>query len=365
MSDTTQKPKYTLTPEHRAQLKPWADKWIANAMSTKEMTADDKLDCITHVKTLYRVAKLAEPEHVLFVKSPFALVVAGGFAAAIAEQGDKATLTIPEMVKQINDDVSCLSPLTFNKWYVSPYAIKALSEKFGLGEFGVECVRHVHNMWNGGNQWSGWVSYLSFFRHVAKLDIDYSNWDCYEKLAELSGPRVVHEKFCIISDRPELLAVNSRNQPHGENKPFCKWRDGSALYSVNGVRVPAHVVESPEKMTADQIEKETNLEVRRVMIDAYGREKFILDSNSKVVHSDDFGVLYRKDLSDDEPLMMVKVVNSTPEPDGSFKDYFIRVDPNAYGGLKTAHAAVASTWRKEDGSMLFAAPEEYVCEIES
>jgi hypothetical protein len=134
---------------------------------------------------------------------------------------------------------------------------------------------------------------------------------------------------------------------------------------VNGVRVPAHVVESPEKMTADQIEKETNLEVRRVMIDAYGREKFILDSNSKIVHSDDFGVLYRKDLVDDEALMMVKVVNSTPEPDGSFKDYFIRVDPNAYAGLKTARAAVASTWRKEDGSMLFENPDDYNCEIET
>ena len=365
MSDTTQKPKYTLTPEHRAQLKPWADKWIANAMSCKPMSADDKLDCVSHVKNLYRVAKLAEPEHVLFVKSPFALVVAGGFAAAIAEMGEKATVTIPDMVKTINDDVSCLSPLTYNKWYVSPYNIGALSEKFGLGDFGVECVRHVHNMWNGGNQWSGWVGYLSFFRHVAKLDIDYNNWDPYEKLAELSGPRVVHEKFCIISDRPEILTVNGRNQPHGGGKPFCKWRDGSSLYSVNGVRVPAYVVESPEKMTAEQIEKETNLEVRRVMIDAYGREKFILDSNSKVVHSDDFGVLYRKDLIDDEPLMMVKVVNSTMEPDGTFKDYWIRVDPNCYAGLKTARAAVASTWRKEDGSLLFEKPEDYNCEIET
>jgi hypothetical protein len=46
--------------------------------------------------------------------------------------------------------------------------------------------------------------------------------------------------------------------------------------------------------------------------------------------------------------MMVKVVNSTQEPDGTFKDYFIRVDPNAYGGLKTARQAIASTWRDED-----------------
>jgi hypothetical protein len=329
------------------------------------MTADDKLDCVGHVKTLYKVAGLAEPEHVLFVKSPFALVVAGGFAAAICELGEKAPITVPELVRVLNEDESCMSPLTYNKWYVSPYNIHKLAEKFGLGDFGIECVRHVHNMWNGGNQWSGWVSYLSFFRHVAKLDIDYTNWDPYEKLAEKSGPRVVHEKFCIISDRPEILTVNGRNQPHGEKQPFCRWRDGASLYSVNGVRVPAHVIVQPEKLTVEQIESETNLEVRRVMVDTYGREKFILDSKSEIVHTDDFGTLYRKNLQDDEPLMMVKVVNSTPEPDGSFKDYFIRVDPNAYGGLKTARAAVASTWRKKDGSLLFATPEEYACEIET
>ena len=39
---------------------------------------------------------------------------------------------------------------------------------------------------------------------------------------------------------------------------------------------------------------------------------------------------------------MVKVVNSTPEPDGSFKDYFLRVPPD----MQTAHQAVAWTFDK-------------------
>ena len=50
MSNT--KEKYTLTDEHRAQLKPWADKWIANAMSTTPMSSDDKLDCVGFVKEI-------------------------------------------------------------------------------------------------------------------------------------------------------------------------------------------------------------------------------------------------------------------------------------------------------------------------
>ena len=107
------------------------------------------------------------------------------------------------------------------------------------------------------------------------------------------------------------------------------------------------------------IENERNIEIRRVKINRYGQERYLLDSDARIVAEDDFGILYRKTFFDDEPLMMVKVVNSTPEPDGTFKDYFLRVDPNAYGGLKTARAAVASTWRHKDGSLVFENPEDY------
>lgn len=357
--------KYSLTEDHRSQLKPWADKWIANTMSTKTMSADDKLDCREFVKQIYDAANLPAPKHILFVKSPIALTIATGFSLAIIEMGKSAKVTIPEMVNQLNEDSTCLSPLSFSKWYVSPYNIKKLANRFGVGELGMKRIKDSHLMWNGGNQWSSLATCITFFRYVAKLKLDYSKWNCYEKLTELSGPRTMHEEFCIISDRPEVLTVNNRNQPHNETGPFCKWRDGSSLYSVNGVRIPSYLIENPKELTVNKIENESNLEIRRVMIDIYGREKFILDSNSKIVHSDDFGVLYRKELTNDEPLMMVKVVNSTPEPDGSFKDYFIRVDPNAYGGLKTAHAAVASTWRKPDGSMIFENPEDYSCDVET
>jgi hypothetical protein len=45
-------------------------------------------------------------------------------------------------------------------------------------------------------------------------------------------------------------------------------------------------------------------------------------------------------MRDDEPLQMVRVKNSTPEPDGSYKHYFLRVPPD----IATARAAVAWTF---------------------
>jgi hypothetical protein len=116
------------------------------------------------------------------------------------------------------------------------------------------------------------------------------------------------------------------------------------LYFWNGVLVPEHVVMRPQEITVSEIESEENAEVRRVMIERYGQDHYLMDSKAQEIHRDDFGVLYRKEIPGDEPLVMVKVANSTPEPDGSFKDYFLRVPPN----IERARQAVAWTFGKEE-----------------
>ena len=64
------------------------------------------------------------------------------------------------------------------------------------------------------------------------------------------------------------------------------------------------------------------------MIERYGVSRYILDSGVKPVHTDDFGTLYVKAASGDMPAMaVVKVVNSTPEQNGTYRDYFLRVHP--------------------------------------
>jgi hypothetical protein len=99
-------------------------------------------------------------------------------------------------------------------------------------------------------------------------------------------------------------------------------------------------VEHPEKIAVSDIEKEGNAEVRRVMIDQFGPTRFVQEGGSRLLSEDEFGKLWRKDMLNDEPIVMVEVQNSTPEPDGSFKTYFLRVPPT----ITTAHEAVAWTF---------------------
>jgi Domain of unknown function (DUF6745) len=241
-----------------------------------------------------------------------------------------------------------------DRWYVFP-DMRELADAIGVGSHGLMCAYNADNFWQGGNQWSAEDAFISFFRHVAQMPLDYSKWEAWELLSLHSGPRIVHSKFCIISDRPEILQVDDQNRPHSDSGPFCRWRDGAALYSVHGVRLPAWIIERADTVTVEKIDAEANAEIRRIMMERYGWPRFLKDAGAAILNHDDrWGTLYRRDIPNDEPLVMVEVINRSPEPDGSFRHYTLRVSPECcplfMDGRKgrpqklTALNAVASTF---------------------
>lgn len=141
---------------------------------------------------------------------------------------------------------------------------------------------------------------------------------------------------------PAVVKVDDRNRLHSASGPAFVWLNDIRDYYWHGVRVTPYVVENPECITVAEILAEPNVEVRRVKIERFGQARYLMDSGAQEVHRDDYGTLYRKEMPGDEPLMMVKVVNATPEPDGGFKDYFLRVPPT----MRTAREAVAWTFGK-------------------
>ena len=153
-----------------------------------------------------------------------------------------------------------------------------------------------------------------------------------------------HELLCLICEPPVEMKFNDRGMLHCPDGPAVKYRDGFEVYVLNGVTMPPYVVKTADQITVEKIEKEENVEVRRVMIQRYGIEKYIEDSGAREIDADEFGVLYKKEQLSDEPIVVVKVVNSTPEPDGSPpKHYFLRVPPY----ITTAKEAVAWTFDME------------------
>jgi hypothetical protein len=97
----------------------------------------------------------------------------------------------------------------------------------------------------------------------------------------------------------------------------------------------------PEKLKWPEIQNEQNQEIRQVMIQRVGAARLLDEAQAKQDHSDDFGVLYSIPSADRK---VVKVINSTPEPDGSFKDYFLFVPPD----MQRAKQAVAWTFGQKE-----------------
>ena len=225
--------------------------------------------------------------------------------------------------------------------------------------------------------WAGYDSYVTAARDVLGLRLqEHKKYKTWEQCAIEGGFRTMHDEFCMVSDFPERILVDAQNRPHCDNGPSHRWRDGWSLYHVHGVRVPDWLIESPQELSAAKIDAETNAEIRRVMLDRFGTERYMRETNAEVVaqlgHDHPMiglrdARLIRRDIPDDEPIVMVDCVNSSPEPDGSFRRYMLRVQPDAYDGAASTDvlAAMASTWRNADGSLLFKRPDQYQPEVET
>lgn len=201
-----------------------------------------------------------------------------------------------------------------------------------------------------GQHDAGWLSFYSFFNEAIGLTKETEKLKGLWNLAKCAGWALPHQNVCWVSERHHLLARDDRGRLHSVVGPACAYPDGWAIYAVHGVRVPSYIIEKPQVISVKSIDKEQNTEIRRIMIDRYrfgaeinGASAYLKDAGSNRVDYDErFGTLWKRNLQNDEPIVMAEVVNRTPEPSGEFRRYFIRVPPQ----ITNIHEAVAWTFSK-------------------
>jgi hypothetical protein len=219
-----------------------------------------------------------------------------------------------------------------------------------------------------------WVAYYLYPQKYLKADIytpsDLSQLRQWGKLAENAFWVYPFEKVCFVSDRPSIFNMenqNGRYQLHSDNAPAIGFSDGYEHYYYKGVHVEEQIIMQPDTITVGQIQNERNAEVRRVMLERYrlseqvsgevsGEALFIKDVGIEPQASDEYGTVYLKSFSDDEALCYVKVTCPS-----TARVYWLRVDPSVYDNQASINpqAAVASTWRRQDGSLFFADWRDY------
>lgn len=150
------------------------------------------------------------------------------------------------------------------------------------------------------------------------------------------------EEIAVVVEPKTVLALDMEGRPHAEDGPALAWADGTSIHAWHGRLVPADVFDPGRPVTRSRIDHETDPDRRWVLIERYGLGRYLTEAGAIEVEHDDCGQLYRLVQRWSEPILAVRVVNHTPEPDGSLRDFWLRVPPT----MTTARQAVAWTFNQ-------------------
>ena len=358
----------SLTEEQKAIFPHQVKKWTEIGLSTGDADFEKSIE---YAKEAYTVAGLEHPKNFFMFDSPISCGVAYYLLKKDESLWTAGNDRVNEMVKEIMKDLDAADK-----------AVNGAIKEEIRNSVWVSCY---------GSQDAGWLSFYDTF-------LQFGIEECKKleplmKLAEVCGWWIPCDINCLFQHKPDQIHLNEQNQLHNPEGPAISYRDGFALYYVNGVEVPDYVVNNPELITVEDIEAETNAEVRRIKMERYrskdasglydaediGYDAYIRDCGAVVVHhvteeeAKFKGMidskLLVKSVDDDEDIVFLDMVNSTPEPDGRYKRYLSRIDPTAYNGEAgtNAYAAQASRWRMGvDGSeLVFKKWQDYIPLAES
>jgi hypothetical protein len=151
------------------------------------------------------------------------------------------------------------------------------------------------------------------------------------------------QQACFICERPTSIHLDDSKRLHNANGAALEFADGFRHYAWHGTIVAKEAIETTE-LTIDKIHSENNVESRRVMVERFGVARYITESGATILDQDEYGVLYCQSIRGDEPILVLKVIDATAEPNGTFKEYFLRVPPQ----IMTAREAVAWTFQMSE-----------------
>lgn len=274
-----------LTPAQIGMLDGWAQKWIQIALRSGTSTISDD-----DVAKFYKIHGHNPPQVIRRCQSPV-------HAQALADAD--------------------------NDTYIDD---NGKEQRLVLYAFNPTCYGHHE---------AAWVGNYSFFTDVVDPDILKGEGTLHEDFAHMrhlcenSGWIYAFENLCFVIDRPKVY-FDERNRVHRDGAlPAIEFADGWGVYVVHGITVPEWIMTNPEKITVESIINERNMEVRRVMMELYGEERFLQNGKQYIArqHTDHTGTLYRFEFgSDRDVLTMARVINSTREPDGTYKIYWLTCD---------------------------------------
>jgi hypothetical protein len=168
------------------------------------------------------------------------------------------------------------------------------------------------------------LAFYDFPQKYIKSDIytpeQIKQLDSYIKFFKTVPHCVMYEGICFVSDRPTVLKIDETGRLHSDKGPALEYSDGYCLYMHKGIEVTQQIIDSPETLTIEQIDSQSNAEIKRIMMEKYGWGKYLKSSGSVLIdeYTDQLGhpvKLWKKELGENfrQPIVMIELTNSTIE----------------------------------------------------
>ena len=136
----------------------------------------------------------------------------------------------------------------------------------------------------GGSFWAGWGAYVSYLRDVLGWNgSTLKLFEIEEDLIRSCGWVWWHNNVLAISDRPAHINRNARGQLHNESGPSIAYRDGWSLWHIDGLALDEQIIMRPETQTVEQIDAESNNDVRAIRLARFGIARYLTDTGATVL----------------------------------------------------------------------------------
>ncbi len=364
-----------LTPAQVAQFPAFRDEWLTAGLSTERA---DRPRAEAGVKLAYEAAGLPPPKIIIWLDSPMAGAMGAAFLAGTAKAGKSVGAQVGAQVRdqvraqvwdqvwdQVGDQVGAQvrDQVRAQVWAQVWDQVRDQVGAHVWDQVGAQVYRAAY-----GQHDAGWLSFFHFFAKACGLEIA-DRLRGLNEVAQSAGWWWPFANAVILTERPTEIHRNAENRLHNDAGAALLYADGFAIWSLNGLRVDQRLVETPEKLTFEEVRDEPNAELRRHMLDRFAGLRgsaaagaWLKAGNLKPISEVDITAkmqpsglsiwrlsngeapvlcrLYRADLADDEPLVLLWVVCTS-----TAKEVFLRVPPTM------TDAATARAWTFADEAL--------------
>ena len=308
-----------LTPAQVARFGEFRDKWLAHGLST---ATADRVRAEAGVRLAYEVAGLKAPTIFIWLDSPHA----GAIGAALLANGSKFGAQVWDQVgdqvgAQVGDQVGAQvgdqvwDQVRDQVWDQVRAQVRAqvgaqvgdqVWDQVGAqvgdqvwdqvwDQVGAQVGDQVRaQVWDQvgdqvnraayGQHDANWLAFYEFFGSVTGLTC-VNPLRGMNEIAQSCGWWWPFERAVILTERPSEIHRDDANRLHGEKRPALLYRDGFAIWSWHGVRVPeAWIMGKPP--TAAEALTWPNMEQRRAACELVGWHNILRELKAKTIQKD-------------------------------------------------------------------------------